>query len=199
MGQNLVNLVSKHARALSAFPESEVAQALPAVEQLKRPLLGEFDERITRLAGGSSPPFPFPSAEAYYVWGASDHVLPHVRVPLLALNAGDDPIVRALPMPERAGGSGWVALCITGGGGHLGWFEPGETLGGVRRWIKRPVLEWLEAASHVVFEGRQPPPPLLEKDGWITEEGKEHLGVQALQGHDRIEGAEGEEGMLQGL
>lgn len=198
MGQNLVRLLQSHARALSAFPDSPVTQAMPGMLALSRPLIAEFDERITRLAGGSSPPFPFPSADAYYRWGASDAALPGVRVPLLALNAGDDPIVRALPMPEEAGGNGWVAMCVTAGGGHLGWFEAGERWGEVRRWIRRPVLEWLEAARGIVLEDRSVS-KIVERDGWITEEGKEHLGVMPLQGHERVEGAAGEEGMIQGL
>lgn len=196
MGQNLVNLCMKHVASLARFPEHALVQALPSLSTLNRPLLAEFDERITRIAGGSSPPFPFPTAEAYYRWGASDHVLPDVRVPLLAVNAGDDPIVRALP--EDAGENGWVALAVTAGGGHLGWFEPGERWGEVRRWIRKPVLEWLAAVRDVALEGRSVP-RLYEEDGWLMEEGRAHLGVQAIEGHDRIVGTDGEEGMLQGL
>jgi predicted alpha/beta-fold hydrolase len=58
-------------------------------------------------------------------------------VPLLAINSGDDPIVRELP--EDAGANDWVALVTTSGGGHLGWFE-GKGLLGVERWVTRPVL-----------------------------------------------------------
>jgi predicted alpha/beta-fold hydrolase len=63
-----------------------------------------------------------------------------VGVPLLAINSADDPVVRALP--EDAGENGLVALVATYGGGHLGWFEGGEGLFGLRRWITRPVLVW---------------------------------------------------------
>jgi hypothetical protein len=42
-------------------------------------------------------------------------------------------------------------------------------------------------------------PRLYEQDGWLTEEGREHLGVKLLEGMDEVQGAEGREGMLQGL
>jgi predicted alpha/beta-fold hydrolase len=59
-------------------------------------------------------------------------------VPLLAVNAVDDPIVRALP--DDVGGNGWVALIVTSGGGHLGWFGGGNGVFGIQRWITQPVL-----------------------------------------------------------
>jgi hypothetical protein len=41
-------------------------------------------------------------------------------------------------------------------------------------------------------------PRLEEQNGWLTEEGREHLGVRLLDGVDRVHGAEGQEGILQG-
>ncbi|CAD6885306.1 unnamed protein product [Tilletia laevis] len=67
--------------------------------------LRHVDDTITRLGGGHSHPygeFPLRSAKAYYVQGGAGQtrLLQNVRVPMLALNADDDPIV---PLPVLAG------------------------------------------------------------------------------------------------
>jgi len=44
---------------------------------------------------------------------------------------------------------GWAALVVTKGGGHLGWFEKD----GKRRWIVKPIVQWLEAVNEeIVWE-----------------------------------------------
>jgi hypothetical protein len=118
-------------------------------------------------------------------------------VPLLAVNAGDDPVVRALP--EDAGKNPLVALMTTHGGGHLGWFT-GHGLFGMKRWIVAPVLEWLKATSdNLVDSERSLPRVYTDAEGWITEEGREHLGLKLADGMDTVVGVEGQEGLLQGL
>jgi uncharacterized protein len=117
-------------------------------------------------------------------------------VPLLAVNAGDDPIVRSLP--GSVGDNPFIALMITNGGGHLGWFSGGR-LFGVRRWITRPVLEWFKATAEDLVSPSPALPQVYEKDGWIIEEGRGHLGVKVVEGVERVIGIEGEEGLLQGL
>lgn len=94
MGSNLLNLLKKHIPALTGDPSSPTAVAVTKALQLRRPTLQEFDGAITRLLGGSSPPFPFETAEDYYAWGASDKIIGDVKVPLLTVNAGDDPVVQ---------------------------------------------------------------------------------------------------------
>jgi uncharacterized protein len=115
---------------------------------------------------------------------------------LLAINAGDDPVVRQLP--EDSGKNALVTLVTTHGGGHLGWFT-GQGVFGVRRWITQPVLEWLKATAEDLVLPPRALPRLYEEDGWLTEEGREHLGVKLAEGVDQVEGVEGEGGLLQGL
>ncbi|KAL9932722.1 hypothetical protein V8E36_008421 [Tilletia maclaganii] len=67
--------------------------------------LRHVDDVMTRLVGGHSDPygeFPLRSAKAYYLQGGAGQVklLENVRIPLLAINADDDPIV---PLPVMAG------------------------------------------------------------------------------------------------
>lgn len=172
--------------------------ALPTVTAMKRPLLTEFDQAMTRLCGGSSPPFPFPSARDYYVWASSHDLLPKIRVPLLAINAADDPLVPRLPVDaDRYSLSPWVVFSVTGEGGHLGWFE-GTSPFNVRRWIRKPVLEWMHLMGEVVTDTRRMI-PLRQIDDYTKQEGRDDLGYRKVDGGGHVVGAEGQEGLLAGL
>ncbi|KAL2069341.1 hypothetical protein VTL71DRAFT_15679 [Oculimacula yallundae] len=95
----------------------------------------EFDEEVTAPAGG------YPTAGAYYRDGSSVDALLAVRVPLLALNALDDPIVPEECLPfANARLNPYCVLCTTTLGGHLGWFE----LGG-NRWVTRAAERFLNS------------------------------------------------------
>jgi len=76
--------------------------------------LKDVDQAMTRFIGASSPPFPFESADAYYVWASSHHELPKIRVPFLPINAADDPIVGFVPSEETARSLTWdVLIAVT--------------------------------------------------------------------------------------
>jgi len=126
MGNNLRDLVKKHLKALIQDPEHIVAKAAGAALSLNNPTLDKFDDTFTKIAGGPSPHFPFPDADTYYIWGSSHNMVQHITVPFLAINAGDDPIVRHVPVNN--GGNGLVVMELTKGGGHLGWFQGAQVM-----------------------------------------------------------------------
>jgi len=199
MGGNLLNLVKRHTKALLNFPDHQVAKAVPLVLALKNPTLEQFDETFTRIAGGSAPNFPFPTAKDYYDWASSHFVLKDLRVPFLAINSADDPVVQHVPM--NGGGNGLVVMALTPSGGHLGWFQAAPGSGHIERWITKPVLEWLELVGEDIVHdntttGRR---IYVDEDGFLKEEGRDHLGCKEIQGPGIIDGNEGEEGLLQGL
>lgn len=197
MAQNLINLLKRHSATVDKMDEDRLSPLIPKISAMKKPTLKEFDDTITSVVGGSSPPFPLPNAEAYYRWASSDHHLKDIRVPLLAFNAADDPVVGHCPLD--VGNNGLVALALTNGGGHLGWFE---SAGGksVRRWVTRPVLEWLRAVHEdLETDNRKPLPIVVQDSEWTTEVGREHLGVKFLGDAGEVVGIEGEEGLLAGL
>jgi len=196
MGRNLVNLLKRHVATLAQDPDHHVAKAAAVTIGLTKPTIDMFDEHFTRIAGGSSPPWPFASANDYYEYSSSHTVLGNVKIPLLAINAGDDPVVQDVPMD--AGGNGWVIMALTPYGGHLGWFEP-EGWGQVRRWIKRPVLEWLRATGEDLVRLPLQSRPLHEEGGFLKEIGIDRLGCKELDRSDIIVGTEGEAGLLAGL
>lgn len=196
MAQNLINLLQRHTADVEKMGEDRLTPIIPEILAMKKPTLAEFDNTITRVVGGSSPPFPLPSAEAYYRWASSDHHLKGIRVPLLALNAEDDPVVGHCP--TDVGNNGYVALAVTKGGGHLGWFERAED-GSALRWVTKPVLEWLHAVHEDVEAETRDPTPIIEGEEYLSEVGREHLGIRLLEDVGEVVGVEGEEGLLAGL
>ncbi|KAF7294953.1 AB hydrolase-1 domain-containing protein [Mycena indigotica] len=193
MGTNLINLVKRNFDSLTKH--SNLIEPVTNVINLKNALLDDFDENFTRVAGGSPPEFPFPSAQAYYNWASSHEIVHKIRVPFLAINAADDPVVQHVPFD--GGGNGLAVMALTASGGHLGWFH-----GKTERWITRPVLEWMDLVSKVLVQSPQERAMIYtHDDGFLKEEGRD--GGVKLVGETLIEASawDGVEvkGSLQGL
>ena len=197
MGGNLLRLVRRHAKSLTADSEHMVAKAASLTLALKNPTLEKFDDTLTRVAGGSTPIFPFATAHDYYRWASSHHVVKDIGVPFLAINAADDPIVRHVPM--GGGGNGLVIMELTTGGGHLGWFQVGPEIGD--RWTTQPVLEWFRLGGDLVQQMSSSSPPLyVDEAGYLREEGRPLLGCKEIDSSSgAIDVNGGEVGMLQGF
>ncbi|KAI0361988.1 AB-hydrolase YheT [Trametes cingulata] len=197
MAQNLQKVVARHMDALSKFPESPAWKAVQAAAAKKRMSLVEFDDTVTRVVGGSSPPFPFPTAYDYYRAASTHKMLGSIRVPFLALNSEDDPIVSSFPAGQTD--NGWVVLGLTKAGGHLGWFEAGRHFGELQRWIRKPVLEWAHAVGEDLVPEGERGRPTHEVDGFLKEVGRDDIGCKEIEGGGHVVGVEGEGGLLAGL
>lgn len=198
MGSNLIRLLKRHISSLTKDPTHKVAHALAAALSLKSPTLGQFDQAFTRVAGGSPPTFPFATSKDYYTWASSHYVLPDVRTPLLALNSADDPVVQNVPV-EAGVENPWTVIALTPGGGHLGWFEQGES--GklvVQRWVKKPVLEWLRMAAEDLVTIKRGKEVYESNDGFLKEVGRDDIGCKEIEGGGLIKAAKDNE-MIQGL
>ncbi|KAJ7155988.1 Alpha/Beta hydrolase protein [Mycena crocata] len=195
MATNLINLVRRNLDSLSKFPDHLISQHIPTVLSLKGPLLDDFDDNFTRIAGGSPPDFPFASAQDYYKWGSSHNVVDKIRVPYLAINSADDPVVQHVPMD--GGGNGMVIMALTAGGGHLGWFQLGPK-GTIDRWIKTPVLEWMSLIGDVLVRPISTSPRIYEEDGYYKEEGRDG-GCKEIEGGGLVDASSWEGINLQGL
>lgn len=100
-----------------------------------------IDDRVASQMAGCK------NAKDYYERNSSSEFLSGVKVPLLGLNARDDPIAaRTIPYEAARANKSFV-LATTEGGGHLGWFT--EEGGKLNRWYTRPVVEFLTAAVAV--------------------------------------------------
>jgi hypothetical protein len=97
-----------------------------------------FDDRISGPWNG------FEGAEDYYAKTRSDHLLKHVAVPTLLINANDDPLVPADLVPQPSNLSEKVILEITNGGGHLG-FVCGRWPWLPRFWLDTRIPQFLSS------------------------------------------------------
>ncbi|KAJ7594733.1 Alpha/Beta hydrolase protein [Mycena floridula] len=198
MATNLLTLLKRHASALTKDMSHPVASAMLKTLALKSPTLEQFDDTFTRVAGGGSPLFPFASAKDYYHTCASHYLLPQVRVPLLTMNADDDPVVRAVPL-DLGVQNPYVIMVLTRGGGHLGWFTPGpdRTL---KRYFVPAILEWLRMAVEDIlpFDSAKREIYLSEK-GFLKEVGRQELGCRVIDGGGLVTATEDSGMIFQGL
>ena len=152
---------------------------------------------MTAIIGGAPPDFPHSTVEDFYRWASCANDIRGVRVPLLAINADDDPIVQVLPEEEvcvgssEEGGTGNVIVIVTRGGGHVGWFHG---MDGKQRWITKPIIQWLRALNgKVVFPASEGGPGVVMRervlceDGFIRAKGeRKEIGFKVFREHDSL-------------
>jgi predicted alpha/beta-fold hydrolase len=202
LGANLVNLVRVNEAPMRSFEDRDCAKHVEELYKFKSPKLEDFDNLMTCYHGGSLKPhgvFPLKNATEYYLWASTHKLVADVRVPLLAINAADDPVVQKVPMD--AGGNPWATIVLTSSGGHLGWFEAAGSPGRVKRWVSKPVLEWLSACGRDLASERNRSRALCQVDGFLKEVGDDraHLGCQELDAAGIVVGTVGNKGFLSGL
>lgn len=120
------HLVAKlHMKAVK-FPEQISAADIRRVHTLK-----DFDDIYTSRAHG------FEDALDYYRQCSSRQFLPNIRIPTLVINAENDSFLGKECYPIReAGENGKLFLEMPRFGGHVGFFEPGNSYYTEKRAIK---------------------------------------------------------------
>lgn len=193
LGRNLLKLLKRHSQIV--LREPRFAEACVRTLKLKRPTIDEFHNVFTRIVGRPAPYFPFETTQQYYQWGSSHEVVGDVKVPFLAINAYDDPVVRHVPI--HGGGNGLVVMALTSGGGHLGWFQSGPD-SRFERWTTQPVLEWLKLVGEELIDD----PEIKQKnlyfddDGFLREDGRQSIGCKPIEGGGVINGNNGADGIF---
>ncbi|KAG8460786.1 hypothetical protein KFE25_010841 [Diacronema lutheri] len=110
-------------------------------ELLASTTIRRIDELLTSRC------FGFNSVDEYYADASSDQRLADVRVPLLVMNAFDDPLAPGNSLPyERVRRCEHVMLALTAHGGHLGWCDEGAPFG-APRWVEQTVCDFLRVAT----------------------------------------------------
>lgn len=175
LGACVISLLKRHKTTLFSFRDHPISNAANLVLKFTLPTMKQIDE-VFGSQLGDPPNFPFPTAYEYYQWASSDHLVDRVRVPMLCIDAADDPIVARAPMDAR--GNPFIFMALTKVGGHLGWFEWKE-----RRWFTRPVLEWLHMMGEDVILDQitSPDKIYLDKEGFVRQEGRNLLGCREVK------------------
>lgn len=123
MGSHMLALFEKHKEQITKNKDI----TSDGMHKLK--YLHEFDRAVQCATWG------YPTEGAYYRDAGSVDSVFAIRIPVLAINAKDDPIAFNQGVPyNEIKQNPYVVLCTTNGGGHLAWFELG---GG--RWHSKPV------------------------------------------------------------
>ncbi|KAG9080685.1 hypothetical protein FRC06_006257, partial [Ceratobasidium sp. 370] len=172
------NVLGSAQRALyrsAAYALGDVAERwrLPGV--FRAPFCGMrwVDDRVASQMAGCK------DAEEYYERNSSSEFLSSVRVPLLGLNACDDPIAAKTIPYQAARVNEHFVLATTEGGGHLGWFTLRS--GQLKRWYTRPVVEFLSAAvATFTPNAANIPSTVLGYDGMLREAERSEIGCREI-------------------
>ena len=146
MAANMRKLFAPHAHLFAGLPNYDRTR----VESAKT--VRDFDEAVTRVT------FGFPSVDAYYDASSSRRLIGNVKVPLLVVQAKDDPIAVRSAVPRdtirNAAPDANVILVETESGGHLGW-SAGEEAPFGAPWPDIGAMQFFEAVraeAHVQAE-----------------------------------------------
>ncbi len=118
------------------FPRAFDPSRLHGIRSLR-----QFDDRITAFYCG------FSGADDYYDRAAAAHVIDHIAVPTLILNAANDPFIRILPETRRKiVDNPNITFVETEDGGHCSYLaDPNGSPSDDGRWAESQVVEFLSA------------------------------------------------------
>lgn len=123
-----------------------VPAAYLADKALQAKTIRDFDDAITRVS------FEWPDVDAYYAGSSSSLSIPNVRVPLLIIQAADDPIAPKEAVPfEAIAANPQCLLVMTPTGGHLGWCGGKGGATGAP-WTDAAVAEYFTAVRQLLSQ-----------------------------------------------
>uniref|UniRef100_A0AC35UEM3 AB hydrolase-1 domain-containing protein n=1 Tax=Rhabditophanes sp. KR3021 TaxID=114890 RepID=A0AC35UEM3_9BILA len=111
--------------------------------------LDEHYHRRVNLAKGGGKVEHFRTVEDFYEWCGSLKGIPSIKVPMVFLNAEDDPIVPIdliKPVQEMCLANNKFAHVLTKHGGHLGFLEGRSLKPSSKTWLDRFIVQLSDAA-----------------------------------------------------
>ena len=127
-------LLARYRRKVTLFPQAYDPDRADGIHSIR-----EFDDRITAFYSG------FTGADDYYFRAASARVLDRIAVPVLLINAADDPFVRLLPTSrEMIAANPHIRLIESANGGHCAFLATPQTVTGYDGyWAEHTLLRYL--------------------------------------------------------
>ncbi|KAL3499154.1 hypothetical protein ACH5RR_038247 [Cinchona calisaya] len=162
LANGLCKIFKKHA---PLFEEMGGEYNIPVAANAKS--VREFDEALTRVS------FGFKSVDDYYSNSSSSDSIKNVCIPLLCIQATNDPIApsRGIPREDIKANSNCL-LIVTPKGGHLGWVAGTEAPRGAP-WTDPPVMDFLEHLEQASSSAR----PGGQQDSRSKTENLQHVEV----------------------
>lgn len=133
LARGLRTIFKKHALLFEGLEgEYDIPKAANATS------VRDFDEGLTRVS------FGFKSVDDYYSNSSSSDSIKNISIPLLCIQADNDPIAPSRGIPrEDIKANPHCLLIVTPQGGHLGWIAGDEAPFGCP-WTDPIVMEFLE-------------------------------------------------------
>ncbi|GAA5971557.1 hypothetical protein JCM11641_000638 [Rhodosporidiobolus odoratus] len=187
MARNLRTLLARNAGTFESHPKLDWEVIFGNPYQS----LFEYDSLVTAPLAG------YGTAIEYCRAASASTVLHNVAVPLLAISSINDPIVDLSCIPFTAATHNPnLIVATTKHGGHLGWhsgfFRP-------RRWVSKPVAEFLKAVHEArpqVRQARETVP--LRRDGRTPKIGDEMVCLEGREGEVGFRRVKAEEHAVEG-
>ncbi|CAO3576422.1 unnamed protein product [Absidia cylindrospora] len=127
MANSLKRVFTRHMAMMKKHPQVDPDQVMSALT------IRSYDYACTRKVLGYS------TVNNYYRDCSSNRYIEHVRIPLVCINALDDPVACADGIPwDEIKVNPYVLLATTTHGGHLAWFE---SFVAPSRWIDQRLAE----------------------------------------------------------
>jgi predicted alpha/beta-fold hydrolase len=142
LAKDLTDYVQRH---IEVFKKSEFGKVLDFLHISQSRSIQEFDERcVIKLFG-------YKTIEEYYTTASCLHTLTQVKVPMLCVNAGDDPFIHPSILPHHmVKENPNLIFALTARGGHIAFLKNFDFWNS--SWCDEASLEFLD---HVVQARRE--------------------------------------------
>lgn len=148
--QNVKMVMGRHREELFQNPVVRDNIGIKEEEVFSASSLQELDETFSRKMAG------FESLESFYKWNSCCNYMHNVKMPVLMLNARDDPLVskRLFNTPrEHVHTNPNAIFVVTRHGGHLGFYEGGPFSVSTLTWMDRAIMQYIIAVMGILGSG----------------------------------------------
>ncbi|XP_052786920.1 monoacylglycerol lipase ABHD2-like [Mya arenaria] len=153
MTLNMRRLLSRHKHLLFSKEAQKLFGCFKEDCVFNATSLYDIDENYSCIRAG------YKSAHDYYKDSSSAYYLNNIQVPMLFVNALDDPVCPPdlLKYPrEYVEKTDNCILITTKHGGHLGFFEGGVIVPERITWLDRVIIEYADGVASVYLKGEHP-------------------------------------------